>query len=175
MNKVINIPKNNTFVKDFLLYARTVAVTVVLMTCVFSINKVPSTSMKPTISPNSLIINWRLPYLLSNPMPKHGDIIIFQSPDEAKLLVKRVIGLPGDRISFADGYVFRNGEKLDEPYLAEQGRTFSSELEYEVPAGMLFVMGDNREHSRDSRFMTSTFIPVESVQAKNMFSFRSLL
>ena len=57
MNKVINIPKNNTFAKDFLLYARTVAVTVVLMTCVFSINKVPSTSMKPTISPNSLIIN----------------------------------------------------------------------------------------------------------------------
>ena len=123
MNKVINIPKNNTFAKDFLLYARTVAVTVVLMTCVFSINKVPSTSMKPTISPNSLIINWRLPYLLSNPMPKHGDIIIFRSPDEAKLLVKRVIGLPGDRISFADGYVFRNGEKLEEPYLADQGKS----------------------------------------------------
>ena len=163
MNKVINIAKNNTFAKDFLLYARTVAVTVVLMTCVFSINKVPST------------INWRLPYLLSNPTPKHGDIVVFKSPDEAKLLVKRVIGLPGDRISFADGYVFRNGEKLEEPYLAEQGRTFSSEQEYEVPDGMLFVLGDNREHSRDSRFMTSTFVPVENVQAKNMFSFRSLL
>ena len=174
MNRIINIP-NNTFVKDFLLYARTVAVTVVLMTCVFSINKVPSTSMKPTISPNSLIINWKLPYLLSNPTPKHGDIIVFQSPDEAKLLVKRVIGLPGDRISFNNGYVFRNGKKLDEPYLAEQGSTLSSEPGYEVPDGMLFVMGDNRGHSRDSRFMTSIFVPIESVQAQNLFSFKSPL
>ena len=131
--------------------------------------------MKPTISPNSLIINWKLPYLLSNPTPKHGDIIVVQSPDEAKFLVKRVIGLPGDRISFNNGYVFRNGKKLDEPYLAEQGSTLSSEPGYEVPDGMLFVMGDNRGHSRDSRFMTSTFVPIESVQAQNLFSFKSPL
>lgn len=153
-------------------YLIIVTACLVLFTCVFSTNKVPSTSMEPTIAPKSFIINWRLPYLLGNPLPKYGDIVVFKAVgQDRRFLVKRVIGLPGDRISFKDGYVYRNGQKLDEPYLMAEGETFSKVESYSVPDGSFFVLGDNRQHSRDSRYMEEPFIPIENLRAKCLFSF----
>ena len=86
-------------------------------------------------------------------------------------MVKRVIGLPGDQISFEGGYVFRNGEKLEEPYLQAEGVTYSDTERFSVPDGCIFVMGDNRLHSRDSRYMENPFIPVKNILAKELVSF----
>ena len=144
--------------------------TFILFTDVLSLNFVPSESMEPTIRHNHLIINWRLSYLLGDPMPEYGAVIVFRENAEAKrLLVKRVIGLPGDTISFSNGKVFRNGEEIREPYLLKQKVSYSAVPEFSVPDGALFVMGDNRENSNDSRFMEGTYIPVENVYAQELF------
>ena len=153
-------------------YIITIAIFLIVFTCVFSVNKVPSTSMEPTIEPKSFIINWRFPFLVGDPIPNHGDIVVFRpGGQDRRLLVKRVIGLPGDQISFEGGYVFRNGEKLEEPYLQAEGVTYSDTERYSVPDGCIFVMGDNRLHSRDSRYMENPFIPVKNILAKELVSF----
>ena len=153
-------------------YIITISIFLIVFTCVFSVNKVPSTSMEPTIEPKSFIINWRFPFLVGDPIPNHGDIVVFKpGGQDRRLLVKRVIGLPGDQISFEGGYVFRNGEKLDEPYLQTEGVTYSDTKRFSVPDGCIFVMGDNRLHSRDSRYMENPFIPVKNILAKELVSF----
>ena len=153
-------------------YLITIATMLILFTCVFSINKVPSTSMEPTIAPKSFIINWRFPFLVGDPIPDYGNIVVFKSGGgDHRYLVKRVIGLPGDQISFSGGYAFRNGERLVEPYLQTEGETYSEAEQYFVPDGCIFVLGDNRLSSRDSRFMENPFIPVESITAKELVSF----
>ena len=153
-------------------YIITISIFLIVFTCVFSVNKVPSTSMEPTIEPKSFIINWRFPFLVGDPIPNHGDIVVFRpGGQDRRLLVKRVIGLPGDQISFEGGYVFRNGEKLDEPYLQTEGVTYSDTERFSVSDGCIFVMGDNRLHSRDSRYMENPFIPVKNILAKELVSF----
>ena len=153
-------------------YIFTISIFLIVFTCVFSVNKVPSTSMEPTIEPKSFIINWRFPFLVGDPIPNHGDIVVFRpGGQDRRLLVKRVIGLPGDQISFEGGYVFRNGEKLEEPYLQAEGVTYSDTERFSVPDGCIFVMGDNRLHSRDSRYMENPFIPVKNILAKELVSF----
>ena len=153
-------------------YIITISIFLIVFTCVFSVNKVPSTSMEPTIEPKSFIINWRFPFLVGDPIPNHGDIVVFRpGGQDRRLLVKRVIGLPGDQISFEGGYVFRNGEKLDEPYLQTEGVTYANTERFSVPDGCIFVMGDNRLHSRDSRYMENPFIPVKNILAKELVSF----
>ena len=153
-------------------YIITISIFLIVFTCVFSVNKVPSTSMEPTIEPKSFIINWRFPFLVGDPIPNHGDIVVFRpGGQDRRLLVKRVIGLPGDQISFEGGYVFRNGEKLDEPYLQTEGVTYSDTERFSVPDGCIFVMGDNRLHSRDSRYMENPFIPVKNILSKELVSF----
>jgi signal peptidase I len=86
---------------------------------------------------------------------RRGDIIVFSNPDvearPAKDLVERVIGLPRERIEGRDGHVYINGKRLEEPYLATSTvtSTFSAQ---EIPEGAVWVMGDNRPASRDSRY-----------------------
>jgi len=87
--------------------------------------------------------------------PERGDIVVLHPPgaDDGKPYIKRVIGLPGDRVAFDDGYVTINGERLDEPYLdgpitdCDQ----ASHCQETVPEGAVYVLGDNRDNSADSR------------------------
>ena len=86
----------------------TVAVIVVLFKVIFQLSWVPSGSMETTIPEDTLLISWQLPYMVSDPTPQRGDIVTFWSDELGKLLVKRVVGLPGDEITFQDGYTYIN-------------------------------------------------------------------
>ena len=136
-----------------------------LLKVIFVVAYIPTGSMKPTINEDSAVIGWRLCYLLSDPMPERGEIIIFNHEEFDGHLVKRVIGLPGDDVCIIMGKVFVNGKELEENYLAEPGNIFYDE-EFLVPEGQLFVLGDNRNHSNDSRFWNNHFVKIEAVYAK---------
>ena len=159
-------------VQNVLNYLLIFGVTVAVMTFVLNVNRIPSGSMEPTIKTNSIAISLRLPYLVGDPTPERGDIVTYREMGSRhRLLIKRVIGIPGDRITFEDGKVFVNGLELDEPYLLEQGSTQSAIPEFYVPDGHVFLMGDNRVNSNDSRFSGFPYIPVENVQARYLFIF----
>lgn len=114
---------------------------------------VKETSMEPTIHPNDYVIMSKQAYTFGK--VDRGDIIVFKSDmklDEThnKLLIKRVIGVPGDIITVSDGNVYLNGSKLEEPYIAEGG-TVGEIYNLTVPKDEVFVMGDHRSVSIDSR------------------------
>jgi signal peptidase I len=113
----------------------------------FTIHQV---SMEPTLIEGDRILINRLSYHFRE--PKNGDVIVFHSPVTAgEDLVKRVIAVGGDTVSVADGKLYVNGVVQNEPYLMEQN--FAGEFpETRIPDGQLFVLGDNRNNSGDSRF-----------------------
>lgn len=99
--------------------------------------------------------------------PERGDIVVFNPPDDDKPYIKRIVGLPGDVVEFADGNVIVNGMRLNEPYIQEGITRCPGGICDEpitVPEGHVFVLGDNRRNSEDSRFFGP--ITVESIIGK---------
>ncbi len=114
---------------------------------------VPSGSMEDTIASGSRIIGFRLSYVFDE--PERGDIIIFRYPvHEEEYYIKRIIGLPGETVTIADGKIYINGSDtpLEEDYLKEDWVIRNDGLTYVVPEGCYFVLGDNRNVSQDSRY-----------------------
>jgi signal peptidase I len=114
---------------------------------------IPSLSMAPTLQVNDRVLVNKLSYDLHE--VNRGDLVVFESPpnegSETKDLIKRVIGLPGETVESRDGQIIVNGQILDEPYL-DRGVTTGALDQVTVPPDHLWVMGDNRSNSRDSRF-----------------------
>lgn len=110
-------------------------------------------SMEPSFYTSQRVIVSRLNYMFSD--PQRGEIIVFDSPDRPGVdppLIKRVIGEPGDTVEIRDAQVYINGEPLDEPYINEPcaaGRC--PDESWTLGPDSFFVMGDNRNRSRDSR------------------------
>lgn len=130
---------------------------------------VPTGSMENIIMPKDRIVAFRLSYLFSE--PQRGDIVVFKFPDDEKMLyVKRVIGLPGDRIEIKDGGVYINDVLQQEDYLKEpmypNERWPKDKQYYEVPEGAYFMMGDNRNYSEDARYWDNTFVYKEKMLGK---------
>ena len=137
-----------------------------LLKVILQIAWVPSGSMEDTLPTRSLLLSWQMPYVFADPTPQRGDVVTFRSEELGKLLVKRVIGLPGDTVSIQNGYVYINGEKLEESYLPRQGVTAAgNQEEYVVPEGCLFFLGDNRTNSQDARLWDNPYIPVDKVRS----------
>ena len=135
---------------------------------------IPTSSMSPTIEPGDRVIGLR--FLKDY---QRGDIIVFDDPDrEGRYLIKRIVGMPGDRVSFLaedDGTcsVSVNGKKLEEPYLPEAmllGAEFE-DLSVTVPEGSYFCMGDNRNNSMDARYWEHKFITEDKIVAKAAFRY----
>jgi signal peptidase I len=108
--------------------------------------------MEPSFVTGQRVIVSRVNYMLGDPL--RGDIIVFQSPDRPGIdppLIKRVIGLPGDTVEIRDARVFVNGQELNETYINGACVSRCNDLEEHLASDEFFVMGDNRDHSRDSR------------------------
>jgi len=111
---------------------------------------VPTPSMSPTLLVGDKVIVNKLEYKFTD--VKRGDIVAIYSPLEKKNLVKRVIGLSGETISFSeDDFVYIDGNKLSEPYLPESAIPAYEMEAYKLGSNEFFVMGDNRNNSADSR------------------------
>ena len=163
---------------------------------------IPSPSMEDTLVKNDRVLVSKIPYYLGGE-PERGDVIVFEEPDPANRqdadrgvvggafhwltqkigveqpdnpdYIKRVIGLPGDKIKVKDGLVYVNGNRLDEPYLDQETEWPAGLGTVTVPEGSLFVMGDNRGNSLDSRYGLGVhdpaqpgvgFIPIDAVVGK---------
>lgn len=102
--------------------------------------------------------------------PKRGEIIVFRYPQDPRTrFVKRVIGVPGDRIEIRERQVFVNGIALDEPYI--NGPTYGTMAPVVVEDGHVFVLGDNRNNSLDSRYPAVGQIPYNMIVGRALFSY----
>jgi len=128
-----------------------------------------SGSMEPMMRTGDIAVSNRLAYL--NNEPQRGDIISFYHIDDESgikaIFEKRIIGVEGDEISFSDGYVFINGKRAVEEYLEEDVETNCLKT-FSVPKGCVFVLGDNRESSIDSRYWTEPYVSKKDIVAKLM-------
>lgn len=111
--------------------------------------QVSGLSMEPHIRSGEYVLINTFAYRLGT--PRRSDIVAFRHVGDARaVFIKRVIGIPGDRIRIERGQVYVNGNRLDEPYVRhDDGRSFP---EIVVPASSVYVLGDNRAESEDSRF-----------------------
>lgn len=142
-------------------------IALLLLTFVFKLVAVDGNSMNPTLENGQRLITSNLFYT-----PKYGDIIIFQNPEakNKKVLVKRVIATEGQTVAidFDKGEVKVDGEVLDEPYIKEltSYRADFFQNEVTVPEGCVFVMGDNRNNSTDSRSNLVGMVPEDTIIGK---------
>ncbi|SKA96711.1 signal peptidase I [Caloramator quimbayensis] len=127
---------------------------------------VPTESMYPTIKVQDRIFVTRV-YHPEN--LKRGDIVVFYSDELGERLVKRLIGLPGDKIDIKDGTVYINGKKYEEPYVVNKDDYTASEP-FVVPDGEYFFLGDNRANSLDSRYWQYSYIKADKIEGKAIFT-----
>lgn len=128
-----------------------VAIALAFRTYVAETRWIPSPSMAPTLAVGDRLIVNKVSHHFKG--FKRGDIVVFKAPPASRLqgiLVKRIIGLPGDTVSIDGGVVYVNGHSLTEPYESEKPNQDLAPVK--VPEESLFVMGDNRNKSYDSRF-----------------------
>ena len=130
--------------------------------------RVDGSSMVPTLNNGQFVMVNRLAYNLGEfetGEVGRGDIVVFHYPrDPEQEYIKRIIGLPGDTVEITNGHVYVNGQQLVEPYIAADAR---NEGEWAVPDGHVFVLGDNRNNSQDSR--SFGYVTMENVIGKAIF------
>ena len=149
-------------------------VALVVKTFLFQAFYIPSESMEPTLEKGDRVLVNKLSYDLHD--VNRGDVIVFELDDEdvgqdgIRDLIKRVIGLPGDTIETRDGAVFINDQKLSEPYLPDGTLTGDPSVgsnpeipRQVVPDDHVFVLGDNRANSADSRYPYRGPIPIDDI------------
>ena len=122
-------------------------------------------SMEPTLHSEQRLVVEKVSYHFHG--PRRGDIIVLKSPQSPELLIKRVIGLAGETVEIRQGRVYINGQELDEPYLAKStGGNWGPII---VSPLHIFVLGDNRGFSNDSRAFG--MVPIESIVGRAWVSY----
>jgi signal peptidase I len=137
-----------------ILVAASLAVALIVRGFLIQAFYIPSESMVPTLVKNDRVLVNKLSYKLHD--VHRGDIVVFKAPEGAataqvKDLIKRVVGLPGETIEGRNGTIFIDSKPLDEPYLPPDVRSRDFPPE-KIPPKKMYVLGDNRQDSRDSTF-----------------------
>jgi signal peptidase I len=155
--------------------------------------KIPSGSMIPTLRIGDHILVSKFSYGLRAPLmaytvwqystPKRGDIVVFTRPDEPGTIedesetnfIKRIVAIPGDTVEVRDAKLFINGVAVDEPYARwqEGGIPDGSFGPETVPEGRVFLLGDNRDHSKDSRFWLDPFLEIGRIKGRALIIYWS--
>jgi signal peptidase I len=141
-------------------------------------HQVNGSSMVPTFENGEYLLTDKISYKTG--LPGRGDVVVFHAPDSAQCpegtgcdFIKRIIGLPGDTIEVKNGSLYLNGEKLSEVYLPDDFVTrpgnYTLSGPVVVPEGNYFVVGDNRDHSSDSRFWGT--VSFEKIVGKVFFRY----
>ena len=134
---------------------------------------VEGSSMYPTLVNHERLLVNKFTYFVSD--PQKGEIIVFRYPkDESRDFIKRVIATAGDTVEMRSGKVLVNGTEIDEPYTWKEdpkGPNLSDYRKSVVPEGHIFVLGDNRNNSEDSRFADVGFVPLDLVKGKASLAF----
>ncbi|MFF2482560.1 signal peptidase I [Paenibacillus sp. NPDC058071] len=128
-------------------------------------SQVHNISMQNTLVAGQRLIEDKWSYRFNAPL--HRDIVIIKGPESPKRLVKRVVGVAGDIIDIRDGKLILNGLPVEEPYTKGMTNPGSFRLPYTVEEGSVFVMGDNREQSEDSRDLGP--IALSSIEGKAVY------
>ncbi|EKQ56528.1 MULTISPECIES: signal peptidase I [unclassified Clostridium] len=158
--------KNSNFFKEWIIpIVSALALALLINKFIYFNVYIPSGSMIPTLNINDKLVVTRV-YNKEN--LKEGDIVVFFSEEYNERLVKRLIGLPGDKIEIKNGVVFRNGQKINEDYVKNKDDFNGT---YEVPQGKYFFLGDNRPDSADSRRWKNPYIDGSDIEGKIQFRF----
>ena len=148
-----------------------VLIAIVLIVFIYQPVKVEGTSMMPTLTDQERIFINKFTYRFGLGSIGRGDTVVFWYPqDTSKSYIKRVIGVPGDRVRVEGGQVYVNGVALSENYVPPENRDFSSWRDGEdqvVPEGRYFVLGDHRNQSSDSRMWG--YVPRENIYGRAVF------
>jgi signal peptidase I len=148
-----------------------VLIAVVLIVFIYQPVKVEGTSMMPTLTDQERIFINKFTYRFGLGSIERGDTVVFWYPqDTSKSYIKRVIGVPGDRVRVEGGQVYVNGTALVEDYVPPENRDSSSWRDGDeqiVPEGKYFVLGDHRNQSSDSRMWG--YVPRENIYGKAVF------
>lgn len=148
-----------------LMFLLVLGISEVLRTFVLGMYYIPSGSMEETIMTGDYVLGEKISYQFRE--PESGDIVTFRSPElNSQLLIKRVVATSGQIVNFSDGKLVVDGVEQDEPYTngKESEAVGNLTYPYTVPEGYVFVMGDNRTNSRDSRFIGP--IEVSKIEAR---------
>lgn len=156
------LSKTKKIISDFIIPIALAAVLAIIINkfLLFKIY-IPSLSMSPTLEVGDQCFATRV-YNTGN--IKRGDIVVFQSDELGELLIKRVIGLPGEHVEVTDdGSVFVNGTKIQEPYVENKSPITGR---FDVPADHFLFLGDNRANSNDSRLWKNPYIDKKDIKGK---------
>ena len=140
-------------------------VALVVKTFLFQAFYIPSESMEPTLKKGDRVLVNKVSYDVHD--VNRGDVVVFElprdqvGPDGIRDLIKRVVGLPGEVIESREGVVYIDGRRVEEPYLLEGGEPGPPIERQTVPEGQVYVLGDNRDNSADSRSRGP--IPIDTI------------
>lgn len=166
-SKSDNYPIWRRTVKDLVIIAAPLLAVCLILTYVIFLSVVQTGSMEPTLGVGNTVFYNRLAYIDNT--PQRGDIVAFKSDEYGVYFGKRIIGLPGDEISFDGGRVVINGRYCDESaYLPANVETNCAKT-FTVPDGCCFLLGDNRENSNDSRFWTDPYISFDKIKGRYLW------
>ena len=170
----MKVSTQSSFWKEFMEYLKMIIFVVVVVLVVNNfllINaKIPSESMEQTIMTGDRVFGNRLAYVFGD--PERYDIIIFKYPDNEKVLfIKRIIGMPGETVEIKDGKVYINGSKepLKDSFTPET--PVGDYGPYTVPENSYFVLGDNRNYSKDSRFWNNPYVAEDKILGKAVLKY----
>ncbi|MCB0334489.1 MAG: signal peptidase I, partial [Bdellovibrionales bacterium] len=191
-----NEPKSST-ANEIISFVKTICVLFViamlLRGSVVEAFKIPSGSMLSTLQIGDHILvsklsyGFRLPFVKKTlwrfDSPERGDVVVFTRVDDPSTkedeskdnIIKRVIGTPGDTVEVRAPYVYINGVRLDEPYARWVGpNPFGGNFgPVTVPTGKVLLLGDNRNHSKDSRFWHDPFLPLDNIKGRALIVYFS--